>query len=217
GHWYRLPPVEAPADAVEQEERNRDRARLLLDRYGVLFRELLERELPALQWPRLFRSLRIMELSGEVVAGQFFTGIAGLQFASHAALRRLEQGLAEDRVFWLNAADPASPCGLGLPALAGLPHRVPGNHFVYCGARLVVTSERRGRRLTIAVGADHPDLARYLSFLKVALTRQERPVKGIVVEEINGDAAAESAFRAVLADLFHVVRDGRSLRLGRRY
>ena len=212
-----MPPVAPPADAVEEEERSRDRVRLLLDRYGVLFRELLERELPPLQWGRVFRTLRIMELSGEVVSGQFFAGLPGIQFASHAALRRLEQGLAEDRVFWLDACDPASPCGLGLADLAGLPHRLPGNHLVYHGTRPVVVSERRGRRLTIAVNPDHPDLPRYLTFLKVALTRQERPIKGIVVETINDEPAADGAWRAALAALFHVTRDGSSLRLGRKY
>jgi ATP-dependent Lhr-like helicase len=217
GHWYRVPPVTPPADAVEEEECSRDRVRLLLDRYGVLFRELLERELPPLQWGRVFRTLRIMELSGEVVSGQFFAGLPGIQFASHAALRRLEQGLAEDSVFWLNACDPASPCGLGVSGLVSLPHRLPGNHLAYRGAELVVVSERRGRRLTIAVGPDHPDLPRYLAFLKVALTRQERPVKGVVVETINDEPAADSPYRAPLAALFHVTRDGSSLRLGRKY
>jgi ATP-dependent helicase Lhr and Lhr-like helicase len=217
GHWYRPPVVEPPADAVAAEERNRDRVRLLLDRYGVLFRELLERELPALQWGRVFRTLRVMELSGEVVAGQFFTGVGGLQLASHAALRRLEQGLADDRVVWLSAADPASLCGLGLGGLAGLPHRLPGNHLVYHGERVVVVSERRGRRLTIAVGPDHPDLPRYLAFLKTALTRQERAVRAVVVETINGEPAATSPYRPALAALFHATGAGAALRLSRRY
>jgi len=183
----------------------------------VLFRELLERELPALQWPRVFRTLRVMELSGEVAAGQFFTGIGGLQFASHAALRRLEQGPGGDRVFWLSAADPASPCGLGIAELAGLPHRLPGNHLVYHGERLVVTSERRGKRLSVSVGPDHPDLPRYLAFLKVALTRQERPVRGVAVETINGEPAASSPYRPALAAAFHVVGAGAGVRLSRRY
>jgi len=217
GHWFRPAPVAPPADALEEEERTRERVRLLLDRHGVLFRELLERELPPLQWGRVFRTLRIMELSGEVVSGQFFSGLPGIQFASHAALRRLEEGIAEDRVVWMNACDPASPCGLGLADPGALPHRLPGNHLVYHGTRLVVTSERRGRRLTIAVGPDHPDLPRYLTFLKVALTRQERPVKGIVVETINDSPASEGPWRDALAALFHVVRDGASLRLGRKY
>ena len=62
----------------------RDRIRQVLQRYGVVFRELLEAELPRLRWSRLFRSLRLMEFSGEVVAGRFFDGIPGLQFASPA-------------------------------------------------------------------------------------------------------------------------------------
>jgi len=217
GHWYRVPPPEPAADAVEEEERNRDRARLLLERYGVLFRELLERESPAMQWSRLARTLRVMELSGEVAAGRFFTGIQGLQFASHAAVRVLERGLPEGRVFWVNAADPISPCGLGLAELAGVPHRLPGNHLVYCGSRLVVVSERSGRRLHIDAAPGHPDLPGYLAFLKAALTRAERPRRGIVVDEINGAPAATSPFREALGALFHVTTAGSSLRLGRRY
>ena len=86
-----------PLDALDLEELNKDRVRVLLDRYGVLFRELLSRELPAFQWSRVFRSLRMMELSGEVLAGQFFEGVHGLQFASQAAYRRLRAGLPKTR------------------------------------------------------------------------------------------------------------------------
>ena len=87
GSWQLLPRPEAAADPLEEEERNKDRVRLLLDRYGVLFRELLQRELPALRWKGLFRALRLMELSGEILAGHFFEGVPGPQFASHRAFR----------------------------------------------------------------------------------------------------------------------------------
>jgi ATP-dependent Lhr-like helicase len=217
GSWSRLPRADGPADALEEGELARDRARVVLERYGLVFRELLERELPALQWPRLFRALRLIELSGEAVAGQFFTGIPGLQFASPAAVRRLVAGVAEDRVWWVNAADPASPSGLGLDGMEGLPRRVPTSHMVFHGHRLVVVSERRGRTLEIRVGADHPHLADYLGFLKVRLTRAVWPVKAVVVETINGEPAASGPFRPVLAGLFHTTRDGSSLRLMRRY
>jgi hypothetical protein len=40
----------------------------LLDRYGVIFRELIAREVTAFTWRELFQSLRLMELSGEVIA-----------------------------------------------------------------------------------------------------------------------------------------------------
>jgi len=151
------------------------------------------------------------------VAGQFFTGVAGLQFASHDALRRLSEGAPEDRVWWVNAADPASPCGLGLDALGELPRRLPGNHLVFHGHRLVVLSERRGRALDIRVGPDHPSLPDYLAFLKVLLTRAVRPAKAVVVETINGEAAAEGPYRPALAALFQTTRDAGTLRLMRRY
>ena len=81
GFWFRIPRETAERDALDEEEITRDRVRQVLQRYGVVFRELLETELPPLRWPRLFRSLRLMEFSGEVVTGRFFDGIRGLQFA----------------------------------------------------------------------------------------------------------------------------------------
>lgn len=99
---------------IERDEADRDRVRVLLDRWGVLFRSLLEREAPPLRWGRVFKTLRIMELSGEVVSGQFFEGVDGLQFAAPSALKRLLHPVDDDQVLWMSAADPASPCGLGL-------------------------------------------------------------------------------------------------------
>ena len=77
-------------------------------------RELLAREQPPFRWPDVFRTLRIMELSGEVLAGYFFEGIAGPQFMSPQALRLFRGGLAGNAVFWVSAVDPASVCGLAV-------------------------------------------------------------------------------------------------------
>jgi ATP-dependent helicase Lhr and Lhr-like helicase len=218
GSWSRVGNGDPGSDPLDEEEAAKERARLVLDRHGVVFRELLEREPPAFQWGRVFRALRLMELGGEVVAGQFFTGVGGLQFASHEALRRLREGVAEDTVWWVNAADPASPCGLAIEALAGeLPRRVTTSHVVFHGRNMVVVSERRGKALSIRVGGDHPDLPRYLEFLKVLLTRAVRQIRAVVVETINGEPAATGPYRAALAALFHTTRNGASLRLMRRY
>jgi ATP-dependent Lhr-like helicase len=217
GAWYRLPSVQGADDPIELDELSRDRVRVILDRWGVLFRELLERESRELQWGRVFRTLRLMELSGEVVAGQFFEGIPGLQFASPAALKQLREPPREDRIVWMSAADPASPCGLGLAALSGLPRRIPSNHLVYDGTRLVVLSEGTGRALTIRVGPEHPSLLAYLAFIDNLLTRQAKPVRGLTVQTINGEPAASSAYREVLASHYHVARDRTALKLMRSY
>ncbi len=159
-----------------------------------------------------------MELSGEVLSGHFFTGVPGPQFASRPAFRRLSEGLPEDEIFWMSAADPASPCGLGLDELRdGLPSRLPSNHLVYHGARLVVISRRHGGELEIRVAPDHPHLEDYLGFLKVLLTRQFAPLKAVDVETINGGPAAESPHAEPLREIFQVTRERKSLRLRRRY
>ncbi len=220
GDWYRLNQdgEREPLDALEIEELNRERVRLLLARYGVLFRELLARELPALRWGRLFRTLRLMELSGELLAGCFFSGVPGLQFASPAALRALRDGLPEDAIYWLSAADPVSPCGLGLEALRGdLPPRLASTHLVFHGPRLVLVSKRHGAELEIRVAPDHPDLASYFEVLKTLLTRQFHPRRALTIETLNGDPAAASPYAPPLAALFATTRDRQALRLRRRY
>ena len=212
GSWQLLPRPAAAEDPLEEEERNKDRVRLLLDRYGVLFRELLQRERPALRWKGLFRALRLMELSGEILAGHFFEGVPGPQFASHRAFRLLSRGLPPEAVFWLSAADPASACGLGLEGLrASLPRRVAGTHLVYHGARLVLESRRNGRRLVFHVAPDDPRLPEYLAPLDHLLTRARQPVRQLEIETIDGGPAAASPFADVLGAQFDLRRDHRNL------
>ncbi len=217
GAWYRIDPAVGPADAIDREEANKDRVRLLLDRYGVLFRELLDRELPAFQWQQLFRTLRIMELSGEVAAGEFFEGVPGLQFASPAALACLREGQDEDRIWWMNAADPASPCGLGLQGLSGdLPRRLVTNHVVFRGQRCVAVSRRRGRDLDLRASPGDPGWVEHLAVLDALLVRAVDSMAMIVVDRINGEPAGSSPYRESLEARFRVTRDGGSLLLSRR-
>jgi ATP-dependent Lhr-like helicase len=225
GDWRRVDAAvieeegeQEPLDAIDREELNKERVRLVLGRYGVVFRELLARELPALRWANLSRSLRLMELSGEVVAGRFFDGIHGLQFASPQALRRLSEGLEEDAIYWMSAADPASPSGLGLDDLRGeVPPRLASSHLVYHGSRLVVVSRRNGGELEIRVAPDHPHMKAYLQFLKVLLTRGFDPLKAIDVETINSEPAPRSPYAPVIVEEFAATREPKSLRLRRRY
>ncbi|WP_224981757.1 DEAD/DEAH box helicase [Geomonas agri] len=199
GNWFLLPRPHVEVDVLEKEERNKDRVRVLLERYGILFRELLMRELPSLQWGRLFRTLRIMEMSGELIAGNFFAGIPGLQFVSQEAYRQLERGLPQDEIFWINAADPASLCGSGLDGLReALPSRIPSTHLVYHGPRLVLISRRYGKELEFRADSDDPELENYLGLFRTLVGRDFNPLKRITVERINGEAAKDSLYAEVL-------------------
>ena len=212
GNWYRLPRPEPAEDPLESEERRKDRVRLLLDRYGLLFRELLMREFPPFRWNRLFRTLRLMELSGEVLAGYFFHGLSGPQFISHEALRRLERALPEEAVWFMSAVDPASLCGLPIEPLKDrLPQRREGAHLVFHGSRLVLVSERFGRSLTAHVPPDDGHLQSYFVALRHLLSRRFRPLRRLVVETINGVEAARSPYAEALRTGFDLAMDYKRL------
>jgi ATP-dependent helicase Lhr and Lhr-like helicase len=217
GNWFLLPKSEAPDDLLEMEERKKDRVRLLLDRYGILFRELLQRELPVYRWASIFRSLRIMELSGEVLSGYFFHGIPGLQFISPQAFRILQGKLPEDAVYWLNAADPASMCGVLLDAIhEKLPARHSTTHLVYRGNKLMVISKRNGQEFTFFFPPDDPRFAEYTDFLRHMLTRHFQPIRRIRVETINGEKAVQSPYLPGLRTSFEVLTDYRFVNLLRK-
>lgn len=217
GSWRLLDLPAAQPEGIEAQELDRERARILFDRYGILFRELLENEAEPLRWRRLFPVLRLMELSGEILSGYFFEGIPGVQFISYEAFRCLREGLDQEKIWWLNAKDPASLCGIGLEGLKGrLPRRVPTTHLVLHGKRVVLESTKNGRELTIHMPPDHPRLHEALGFFKALLSRWFNPPKGIVVEKINGTAAEQSEFRHALLE-FGFVAGYRGLELWRRY
>jgi len=158
-----------------------------------------------------------MELAGEVLSGCFFHGVPGLQFASHQAFRALQRKLPEDRVWWLNAADPASPCGLALDCLRGaLPRRLPSTHLAYCGCELAMISEGAGKALTILVPPDDPRLQEVLAPLHHLLQRRFQPLRSIAIETINGDRAARSEYVDALRTSFDVVVDYKKVTVYRR-
>jgi ATP-dependent Lhr-like helicase len=217
GNWHLLTSPDFSDDLLEEEERRKDRVRLLLDRYGILFRELLQRELPALRWSSVFRSLRIMELSGEVMAGVFFHGIPGPQFISHQAFRSLQQKLDEETVYWINAADPASLCGIQLDSMRGmLPPRVESTHLVYRGDKVVVESKKNGRDLTFNIPPDDSNFPEYMVSLRHLLIRQFQPVRRIAIETINGEKAPQSPYLPALRISFDVIVDYQYVNLYRK-
>lgn len=217
GYWFALDPPIAPEDSLEALEKQKECVRLLLDRYGVLFRELLAREIPAMRWGTLFKAMRIMELAGEITGGYFFEGVKGVQFARPNALAALREGLTENAIYWINAADPASVCGASLTGLNGLPPRRPGNHLVYHGRKLVLISLRQGKDLEILVEPDCPDLPAYFGLFGDWMKRYFHPAKSIEIETINQVAAANSPYLPALRELFKVVDDYKKIVLRKRY
>ncbi|MHB9096361.1 MAG: DEAD/DEAH box helicase [Syntrophales bacterium] len=217
GNWHAIDMERIERDPIDDAELVKDRVRQLFRRYGVLFREILAGELPPLQWAKTFRALRLMELSGEILSGYFFEGIPGAQFISHDAFRFLQEPLPEDAVYWLNATDPASLCGIRLEALKGsLPGRIPSTHLVHRGIRPVMIARRSGSALEFLTPPDDPHIPDYLAFFKALLTREFNPEKMILVETINGKPALESEYSRSLKE-FGFSRYHKGFELVRKY
>jgi len=204
GRWRALERP-GPGDRLQEAQQDKQRARQLLARYGILFRQLCATELPALRWGRLLKALKVLELSGEVLAGQFFDGVEGLQFATHQAFSQLRRGADDDKdaVFWLNATDPASLCGTGLGD--DLPPRLASTWLVYHGPRLILVARRNGRDLELRADPD----PRYLDLFGFLRGRGR-----LEIETINGEQATTSPHADALV-AFGFLRDRRSLCLER--
>jgi ATP-dependent Lhr-like helicase len=79
----------ATEGASESAEAAEKIARILLKRYGVVFKRLLEREGIALPWRVLLRIYHRLEARGEIRGGRFVAGISGEQFALPEAVGML--------------------------------------------------------------------------------------------------------------------------------
>jgi ATP-dependent Lhr-like helicase len=110
---------------VDDEVRAENWCRLLLRRYGVVFRELLANESATPRWGELIRVYRRLEARGEIRYGRFIAGVAGEQFAlpeTIPLLRAAGEGTVES--LELPATDPINltghiMAGARVPALPG--------------------------------------------------------------------------------------------------
>ncbi len=90
----------------------------LLDRWGVIFRDLLARETLAPPWRNLLIALRRMEARGEIRGGRFVSGFAGEQFARPEAvdlLRFIRRAAPAGEQIDIAFGDPLNLTGIVLP------------------------------------------------------------------------------------------------------
>lgn len=211
GNWFSVPYQLEHADAIEQDKIGRARVRILLDRYGIVFRELVNREAGVFQWRSIFRSLRFMELSGEVLSGYFFTGILGPQFISPIAFRSLQRLHDDDDIYWINAIDPISSSGFGGLNITGQPRRIPSNYVVYHGSQVVLNVEKHGKTLTFNCPPTSTHLTKYFTVLRHILYRSFTPKGKVVIESINDVPAIESPYLEALEQSFDIIHDHKSV------
>ncbi len=126
GRWSRLEPPGEGASAYDPDELAEALAGQLLARWGVVFRDLVARELIGIGWREVLSALRRLEARGIVLGGRFVGGFTGEQFAlpeAYEQLRRIAKSAPDGQVVRLSAADPLNLTGVLLPG-----PRVPGVH-----------------------------------------------------------------------------------------
>jgi ATP-dependent Lhr-like helicase len=117
GRWSLLRSGEPSPDATLAHPDAERWARLLLRRYGLVFRRLIERE-NAPPWRDLLTEFRRLEARGEVRGGRFVTHHAGEQFAlpeAVALLRKQRNAPPRGEEVCLSACDPLNLIGGVLP------------------------------------------------------------------------------------------------------
>ena len=146
--------IPVPSDGLEKARRTdaaiESAARMLLGRYGIVFRDVIARESNIPRWGALLRMLRRLEDRGEVRGGRFVTGFGGEQFALPEAVESLRASRHRDSqpAVTVAGADPMNLVGIIIPG-ERVP-AVPGRTVTYRDGQLEgsesIHAERRPPR-----------------------------------------------------------------------
>ncbi|MET0403564.1 MAG: DEAD/DEAH box helicase [Cystobacter sp.] len=114
GRWSLL----VPSEPKGEDEVRESLARLFLQRYGIVWRDLVMREALAPSWRELLYVYRRMEARGEIRGGRFVAGFVGEQFALPDAVdvaRTVRRQAPSGVRVQLSGVDPLNLTGVVTP------------------------------------------------------------------------------------------------------
>ncbi len=205
GRWSLVVPREE-----DPTRRAHARAEAFLERHGVLTRGALDTERVTGGFSGVYKVLRAMEESGQIVRGYVVEGLGASQFAARGAVDRLralsrtDSAVSTDATaIVLAAADPAQPYGAALPWPDPVgegkhrPGRKAGALAVLVDGVPVLYVERGGRSLLSFTDDD--------TALRAAAEALSRAVKEgwlgqLAVQRADGEVALTSNLADVLRD-----------------
>ena len=197
GRWSSTAPLfDAVPPATEVMTR---RALQLVDRYGVLTREMALAEGVDGGFAGVYPVLKLLEERGQLRRGYFVDGLGAAQFAQAGAvdlLRATEDDQRRSTALVLAATDPAQPYGAAVswPESHAHPARAVGAYVVMVDGMACAYLERGGRRLlTFPAATDHTGWVAALA----DLVRSGR-VQRLRVERIDDDPASSSPWSEAL-------------------
>ncbi|WP_167175720.1 ATP-dependent helicase [Saccharomonospora amisosensis] len=199
----------APARDRDPTRRAHARTESFLERHGVLTRGALETERLTGGFSGIYKVLRGMEDSGQVIRGYVVEGLGAAQFAAHGAIDRLRAlsdvgGPRRRRsAVVLAAGDPAQPYGAALPWPPPLgetkhrPARKAGALTVLVDGAPALYVERGGRSL-LSFTTDGDALRKAAEALSTAV--KEGWLGQLQVQRADGEQALTSELAEVLRE-----------------
>jgi len=206
GRWSLAAGLFEPAP--DPVARRRTIAELLLERHGIVTRELVLAEGVPGGFAALYDSLAALETIGICRRGYFIEGLGGAQFALPGAVERLRAHREVETAapLVLAAADPAQPYGAALPwptppdgspAEGRRVARVAGAFVVLVGAEPACYVEAAGKGLVTFAGGEP------LRAALVALADAVRAgrVRRLELERVDGEPVLGSPVEPTLVEL----------------
>ena len=151
GRWSLL--RDALRASVSPTEQQMAQATQLIERYGVVTREMVASEGLEGGFSRIYHVFKAMEETGRIRRGYFVAGLGAAQFAAPGADDRIrEQAPADDtKPLVLAATDPANPYGAALPwpqrSDEARPGRAAGARVILHNGHLIGYLNRTGQQL----------------------------------------------------------------------
>jgi ATP-dependent Lhr-like helicase len=189
GRWSLTAPLFEGAPPVGP--RLRAQAELMLERYGILTREMALAEGIQGGFSTIYPELANLEVLGTAKRGYFIEGLGGAQFALSGAVERLRSQPRPDGSLTLIAStDPASPWGAMLPwpklESGRRPARTAGSFVLARDGVPLLYVEKGGKGLLrLDQDLDGPDLDRCLEHLAEAAGDEGIPP--LKVERFDGE------------------------------
>src|SRR5438067_873091 len=206
GRWS-LVSSYASETAATATERLAARVQQLLERHGVITRELVQYEGVEGGFAAVYGVLRAMEDAGRVRRGYFVAGRGAAQFALPGAVDRL-RGMREPgdepAVVTLAATDPANPYGTALnwperdtasgARMARKPMRVAGALVILLDGALAAYVARDEHSVLTFLEGEERDVAMARALVARALAAEAVPERRdpLFIEEIDGAPVDES-------------------------
>lgn len=201
GRWCLVSQVLQGLGQPAATQRLMARAQSLLDRYGLVSREVIQAENLTGGFSSLYPIFSSMEESGKVRRGYFVEGLSAAQFAWPGAVDQLRQEEGGESVLWA-ASDPANPYGnlLPWPACQGRPRRAVGCKVLLVQGELVLYFDRSLRKVLTFPAAQEEWLLEKACQLLPQLASQAKG-RCLRLEEIDGQPATASPLTPKLLEL----------------